>query len=98
MINVSGGIKKMTADAQVCFKSLPVHYNKEKNGLKSNTVRRFNTFTPLEDIREIILLQFIEGKIKDLEIVIENTETQEAFKRIVLDVTYFSGIYIISWG
>lgn len=81
---------------QISFKSLPVHYNKEKNGFKSNTVRIFNK--PLEDVRELILLQYIEGEIKDLDIVIENTDTQETFKRNVLDVTFYNGVYIISWG
>lgn len=80
----------------ISFKSLPELWDKEKENIKRNTVRRFYQGTQL-DIRESVLNDFKDGINKDLWVNIVNTQTKEVFTRKVKDVTYFEGLYIISW-
>lgn len=54
---------------RVSFKSLPKYYEKEKSGLKNNTVRYFY-FPDLTDKRIELLNKFRKGEIKELEIEI----------------------------
>ena len=81
---------------KVTFKSFPEYYEKEKSGIKNNTVRRWKIF----DERFEILEQFENGFIENLFIEIVNTETKESFIRKVRDVTHFGigGVnFIITW-
>jgi hypothetical protein len=81
------------------FKSTPENWIKEYNGLKSNTVRKF---TESNDIRKEILIDWIEGITKIINIEIYNTTTREVFTRRITDVTKFEEIgalyFIISWN
>lgn len=81
--------------ANVRFKSNPEVYEKEKSGLKPNTVRRRDRWL---DKRFKILDSFAMGKRKDLTIDIEDRITGESFHRLVKDVTIYGDLYIISWG
>lgn len=81
---------------KVSFKSFPEYYEKEKSGIKNNTVRRWKIL----DERFKILEQFENGFIKDLFIEIVNTEKKESFVRKVRDVSHFGvdGVdFIITW-
>jgi hypothetical protein len=76
------------------FKSSPENFRKEYLGWKSNTVRRL----PTGDFRRQILDDWISGKITLLMLEITNsTNSDEMFARLITDVTYWEGIYIISW-
>ncbi|MGV9142027.1 MAG: hypothetical protein ACOC1X_03725 [Promethearchaeota archaeon] len=77
------------------FKSTPENYEKEKSGLKPNTVRKFGYFE--EDKRESILIDYMNDKINNLGILIVNSETGDSFVRTIKDVTKWKGEYIISW-
>ena len=81
---------------KVIFKSLPIYYEKEKSGIKNNTVRCWEMF----DKRFETLASFEIGYIKELFIEIVNTETKESFVRKVRDVSSFGigGVnFIITW-
>ena len=67
------------------FKSLPEYFAKEKSGVKNNTVR----IVDIADARFKILSEHNCGE-RDLEIVIENKDTGEKFKRTLKDVTFFN--------
>ena len=68
---------------KVTFKSFPEYYEKEKSGIKNNTVRRWEML----DKRFETLALFEIGHIKELFIEIVNTETKESFIRKVRDVS-----------
>ena len=81
---------------KVTFRSFPEYYEKEKSGIKNNTVRRWEIL----DKRFEILALFEIGHIKELFIEIVNTETKESFIRKVRDVSSFGigGVnFIITW-
>ncbi|MGL5648321.1 MAG: hypothetical protein ACRDDY_10750 [Clostridium sp.] len=86
------------------FKSTPQNYEKEKIGVKSNTVRKIYP-EEFKFKRIKCLLEELENsnnRIRmllemDLWIEITNTETGESFERHIWDITEFDGYYIISW-
>ena len=79
---------------RISFKSTPENWREEYLGLKYNTVRKKGSD---DDIRFILLADFIEEDLNLLEIEIVNPETNESFVRTVTDVTLYEDIYIISW-
>lgn len=83
---------------RVSFKSLPKYYQKEKSGIKNNTVRYFY-FPDLTDKRIKLLNKFRKGEIKELEIEIclYKEVKQESFVRRVTDVSIFNNHFIITW-
>lgn len=83
---------------RVSFKSLPKYYEKEKSGLKNNTVRYFY-FPDLTDKRIELLNKFRKSEIKELEIEIclYKEVKQESFVRRVTDVSIFNDHFIITW-
>lgn len=83
---------------RVSFKSLPKYYEKEKSGIKNNTVRYFY-FQDLNDNRIELLNKFRKGEIKELEIEIclYKEVKQESFVRRVTDVSIFNDCFIITW-
>jgi len=70
------------------FKSLPDMYEKEKDGRKPNTLRKFDA----SDVRFADLFQGLDKFIQ-----IKNVATGETFIREVTDVTYWEDWCIISW-
>lgn len=76
----------------LCFKSDPEFFNKEKSGLKCNTVRH---------ISNIEWSGFTEDDIKaGVYVDIENSETHERFRRKIKDVSTIGQCdkyIIISW-
>ena len=76
----------------VTFKSTQEMYRKEYLGTKPNTIRKDDG-----DIRFKVLEDFIQGKMNNLFIQIENASTGESFTRQVTDVSRWTGWYIISW-
>ena len=75
----------------VHFESPPEMYVKEESGDKSNTVRALDSY-------EYNIIQWAEID----EIQIENTETQENFRRKVTDMTQIGGVIgihlvVFSW-
>lgn len=87
----------MEGKKRIDFKSTPENYRKEYLGLKRNTVRDLAEDSSCNDIRREILDEFIIGDLDNLFVRIIKTSTSESFERKVTDVTFFSGVYIISW-
>ena len=83
---------------RVIFKSLLKYYEKEKSGIKNNTVRYFY-FPDLTDKRIELLNKFRKNEIKELEIEIclYKEVKQESFVRRVTDVSIFNDHFIITW-
>lgn len=83
----------------ITFRSFTEFFEKEKSGLKCNTVRLF----PLNDDREYILQDIMNEEIKKEDVVLKimNFDTGETFEREISDVSNFevnnTEIYIISW-
>lgn len=73
---------------KVSFKSVPENYVKEESGAKPNTVR----IVSAEDSRYGSLNQ---RTAKVIQIV--NSETGASFERIITDITFWNGEFIISW-
>ena len=74
------------------FKSNVKFYEKEKSGVKNNSVRFYDT-----DPRFTLLDDFESGIIKNLSIKTVNRETGESFIRKITDVSRVKNMYIISW-
>lgn len=74
----------------VRFKSVPENFEKEKSGLKPNTVRHFDEGE--KDVREELLNAKAATHIE-----IVNSETGEIFEREISDITYWDEQYVISW-
>ena len=70
------------------FKSNPIFFKKERSGLKPNTVRMVST----ADER----FKALDEKTATI-IEIENTETKEFFLRMITDISFWNGQFIISW-
>ncbi len=77
----------------ITFKSTPENYEKEKSGKKANTERIMKS---IDDSRHAKLLKMINTQIYD-KIQIVNTESDDSFIRQITDVTFWNGIWIISW-
>lgn len=78
----------------VIFKSESKMYEKEKSGIKPNTLRKMVT----EDDRFIALRRKLNTwDYQPSHICIENKETKEHFIREITDVTEWDGYLIISW-
>lgn len=75
------------------FKSNPANWRKEFLGLKCNTVRNVESNDP----RKEILDEYLDRQTQMIAVEITNTGTQEVFRRIVTDVTFWENVYIISW-
>jgi hypothetical protein len=67
------------------FKSVPEYWEKERDGRKSNTVRKLAEDDPRRAIASGAL------------VVLINTETGQHFAREVSDVSEYEGLHIISW-
>jgi len=72
----------------VKFKSIPEMYEKEKSGIKPNTIRKIEGFDERFN-------KLVSGECKT--IVIENKETGEKFFREITDVSIWNDLFIISW-
>jgi len=81
----------------IYFKSLPLFYFKEKEGVKNNTIRKFNLDDPKDFNRKRALDLFITKICSELDISITNTETGESFERQIKDVCVYDNMYIITW-
>ena len=80
----------------IIFKSLPEFFHKEKNGLKSNTIRKISYSDPKE------WMDFVDFKrefdrLPNKKIQIINAVTQESFTRRLTDISAFEGHFIFSW-
>lgn len=88
---------------RVTFKSEEKFYEKEKAGIKNNTVRdAFSLWkekNSSEDKRYSLLKKFENKEILDLviEIIKVSTEEKESFIRQITDVTEYNGLFIITW-
>lgn len=78
---------EIRAEAQVIFKSTPEMYEKEKSGVKTNTLRKIDE----QDSRFKLL------RLGCRLIFIQNKETGEEFGRRITDYTEWDGYAIISW-
>jgi len=79
----------------ISCKSTKENYRKESLGLKKNTIRKFDD----DDQRKAICDSYINGEFTDISIIIINKDDlgKESFRKDVLDITKWEGIYIISW-
>lgn len=74
------------------FKSNPIMYAKESTGRKNNTVRKL----PDDQERINLLTNWNPGNTLFIEIT--NSENDKlCFKRMITDITYWNGVWIISW-
>ncbi len=71
------------------FKSIPIYYNKEKSGIKPNTVREEH------ELDERFALLRKEPHPQWIKII--NRDTEEFFHRRITDVTIWNRLFIISW-
>lgn len=79
----------------ITFKSLPKNYRKELSGVKPNTVRK----VLIDDERYNFLRARVEGKALGGYITIEQAgePMHSSFTRYITDVSYWEGLFIISW-
>ena len=78
------------------FKSKDSFFHKEQKGWKRNTIRKIND---MEDPRFSQLWKMVEdgpGKSDWIEIINADNENYK-FRRKIQDVSYWEGIFIISW-
>lgn len=77
------------------FKSLDHIFQKEKAGIKPNTVRKID----LNDDRFLYLISKAYNGFNEHELSIEivNERTGEVFERWIEDITIWDGLIIISW-
>jgi len=78
------------------FKSDDKYYHVEYYGDKNNTVRRLER----SDERFELLNSMIDrdsDKIEDCIIEIENSSSGETFCRVIRNVSYWDGLFIITW-
>lgn len=70
------------------FRSIPRFFDKEKRGVKPNTIRRIEDTDPKAALVRVAT-----------HIIIENTETGETFTREITDASYIEmfGLWDISW-
>ena len=81
---------------EVIFKSIPLHWDKEKSGEKANTIRKVDQ-EALFDERFYLLMRFAQGKIPRLRIGLENTKNNSLFYRTITNVARYDDWIIISW-
>ena len=81
----------------ITFKSIPEMYEKEISGQKNNTVRKLDP----QDMRCFELAQIAESSLYDevegFKIKIKKSGTEEFFERSIKDVSFWDGIWIITW-
>ena len=79
------------------FKTKTPYFEKEESGNKSNTIRELgDADSRFDDLMEIIQADDYGGRLDKIKII--NPETDESFERIITDVTYYDGRFIISWN
>ena len=77
------------------FKSNAANYWKEKYDLKNNTLRENDAFDP----RFRLLRDFKIGLVDCLIIRIRlGNAKHEFFERVVRDVTFYKGWYVVTWN
>ncbi len=76
------------------YKSIPENWELEESGKKANTLRKDEG---MDDARNRILRWWSKGQ-QSVSIQITNTKTGEMFERIVTDISYWEGWWIISWN
>lgn len=80
---------------RIHFKSTEFFYNKEKEGLKSNTVREVGEC----DTRFEGLMEMIQTKDYGLIVIHLNTDYEGTFfERQITDISYYDEKFIISWN
>lgn len=72
-------------DNTFIFKSLPIFYEKEKSGLKNNTVRIVSE----EETEQILNAWYEDFGHINLKIKIENKTTGDSFIRVIKDISFF---------
>ena len=79
------------------FKSQQPYYDKEKYGIKNNTVRNID----LNDDRFLDLIYWygIGWDVGDIQIQIVNTENpKNSFTRDIRDISIYNNLMIITWN
>ncbi len=77
---------------KIYFKTKSPYFEKERDGLKCNTVREIGE----QDSRFDYAMVFIQSEEKGT-IVITNPKTDEKFERELTDITYYGERFIFSW-
>ena len=78
----------------IIFKSAPEYYQKEKSGLKCNTVRQI---TKPDEYKAFHDFYRCFEAISNKTIKIINSESGESFLRRITDISIFKEVYIFSW-
>ena len=79
----------------IIFKSAPEYYQKEKSGLKCNTVRQI---TKPDEYKAFHYFYRYFDILHNKTIKIINSESGEYFTRRLSDINTFKEFYIFSWG
>jgi len=78
----------------IIFKSTPEYYQKEKAGLKCNTVRQI---TKPDEYKAFHDFYRCFEAISNKTITIINVDTEESFNRRLTDISVYKNCYIFSW-
>jgi hypothetical protein len=79
-------------DKCLVFKSTPDNWEKEKKGIKNDTVREDDG-----GWRFVVTREMLKSR-EYCDIVLVNTETLESFRRSISDITPFKeSLYVYSW-
>jgi len=78
------------------FKSQQPYYDKERHGIKNNTVRVID----LNDERFLDLIYWnrVGWNDGDIQIQITNTETKNFFIRDIRDISIYNNLMVITWN
>ena len=82
------------SDLIVHFKSSPIYFEKERSGLKSNTIREINLS---EDKFQDLILMYNFGIYGYIQIRETKEDKPEMFDRKIKDITIWNNLMIISW-
>ena len=77
----------------VQYKSTPENFSKEYNGLKPNTVRRYEP----DDARIRTLKEYLPWENDGYIMISLANEPRTFFIRRIVDVTFWEDLVIISW-
>lgn len=82
----------------IIFKSNPENFYKEREGLKSCTIRRISLWSEMKEFEEFYNHR-TNGSlyITAQTIKIINSTTHESFTRTISDISEFEGLWVISW-
>lgn len=80
----------------IILKSTPEYFYKEREGLKSCTIRRISLWSEMKEFEEFYKASRAMP-VGELKIKIINSITHEEFTRTISDISEFEGLWVFSW-